>query len=111
MVDETENPDSTFVQHLRSYGGEWFWGDLRTPDGVEWIPEAMSKGTLTSVTDGSYIRQLTPNICDAGWIVQDKLTCKNVKGLLAEWFSSAGSYRGEMVGMLAVRVFLLAYFQ
>ena len=35
-------------------------------------------------------------------------------GSLAEWSSSAGSYRGEMLGMLAVRVFLLAveeYFQ
>ena len=35
-------------------------------------------------------------------------------GSLAEWSSLAGSYRGEMLGMLAVRVFLLAveeYFQ
>ena len=45
-----------------------------------YIPDAMLKGTLTSVTDGSYIKQLAPNICGAGWIVQDKLTGKKVKG-------------------------------
>ena len=28
--------------------------------------------------------------------------------MLAEWSSSAGSYRGKMLGMLAVRAFLLA---
>ena len=70
--------------------------------------EAMLRGRLTSVTDGSYIRHLVPNVCGAGWIIQDKLTGKKVKGSLAEWSSSAGSYRGEMLGMLAVRVFLLA---
>ena len=77
----------------------------------------MSRGRLTSVTDGSYIRHLAPNVCGAGWIIQDKLTGKKVKGSLAEWPSSAESYRVEMLGMLAVlavRVFLLAveeYFQ
>ena len=69
MVDETEELDSTFFQHLRSYAGEWFWDDLRTPDDIKRIPEARSKGTLTSMADGSYIRQLTPNVCGAGWIV------------------------------------------
>ena len=66
------------------------------------------------MTDCSYIRQLAPNVCGAGWIIQDKLTGKRVEGSLAEWSSLAGSYRGEMLGMLAVRVFLLAveeYFQ
>ena len=41
----------------------------------------MSKGTLTSVTYESYIRQLASNVCGAGWIVQDKLTGKKVKGV------------------------------
>ena len=41
----------------------------------------MTKETLTSVTDGSYIRQLAPNVCGVGWIVQDKLTGKKVNGV------------------------------
>ena len=65
-------------------------------------------GTLTSVTENSYIRQLAPNVCGAGWIVQNKLTGKKVKRLLPEWSSSAERYRGEMLGMLAVRVLISA---
>ena len=72
------------------------------------MPEAMPRGALTSATDGSYIRHLAPNVCGAGWIIQNKLTGKKVEGSLAEWSSWAESYRGKMLGMLAVRVFLLA---
>ena len=81
---------------------------MHTPDSKEWITEVMSRSTLTCVTDGSYIRQLTPDISGAGWIIQDRRTGMKVKGLLAEWPRSASSYRGEMLGMLAVWVFLLA---
>ena len=35
IVDATEEQDGTFFQHLRSYGGEWFWDDLHTPDDIE----------------------------------------------------------------------------
>ena len=72
--------------------------------------EAMSRGMLTSATDCSYIRHLAPNV----WMIQKKLTVKKVKGLQAEWSSSSGSYRGKMMGMLTVGVFMLAveeYFQ
>ena len=66
LATATEELESSFLQHLRSYGGEWFWEDLHTPDGIEWMPEAMSRGRLMSVTDGSYIRYLAPNVCGAG---------------------------------------------
>ena len=44
----------------------------------------------------------------AGWIILDKATRKRVAGVLTEWPTAPGSYRGELLGMLAVRVFLLA---
>ena len=40
------------IDQVRNYGGEWFWEDIQTPDGTEWLAEAMKNGTLTSVTDG-----------------------------------------------------------
>ena len=66
MATATEELESGFLQHLKSYGGEWFWEDLYTPDGIEWMPEAMSRGRLTSVIDDSYIRHLAPNVSGAG---------------------------------------------
>ena len=68
----------------------------------------MRRGTLTCVTDGSYMQNLNPEVSGAGWIIQDTTTGRRVSGLLAEWPTSAGSYRGELLGMLAIRVFLLA---
>ena len=66
LATAAEELESSFLQHLRSYRGEWFWEDLYTPDGIEWMPEAMSRGRLMSVTDGSYLRHLTPNVCGPG---------------------------------------------
>ena len=31
----TGEPEGGFLQHLLRYRGEWFWEDLRTPDGIE----------------------------------------------------------------------------
>ena len=68
----------------------------------------MKEGTLTCVMDGSYTKHKAPNISGAGWIIQDTRTGKRIAGSLAEWAKSAGRYRGEMLGILVVRVFLLA---
>ena len=56
-------------EHLNSFGGEWFWEDLRTPDGTEWLAAAMRNGTLTCVTDGSFMQNLNVDASGAGWII------------------------------------------
>ena len=105
---ETDKEKGTFIEHLKNYGGKWFWEDIQCPDGTEWMAEAMKNGTLTSVTDGSYMEHLHRNMSGAMWIIQDRASGKRVQGSLAEWSTTAGSYRGKLLGMLAVRVFLLA---
>ena len=35
LATAAEELENSFLQHLRSYGGEWFWEDLHTPDGIE----------------------------------------------------------------------------
>ena len=87
---------------MKSFGGEWFWEDLRTPDGIEWLAAAMRNGTLTCVTDGSFMQNLNADISGAGWIIQDNVTGLRVSGSLAEWSNSVGSYRGKLLGMLAI---------
>ena len=68
----------------------------------------MAKGSITCVADGSYIPHLDKHISGAGWVILDRDSRKRVSGTLAEWSADASSYRGEMLGMLAVRIFLLA---
>ena len=78
-VVEADEEQEDFLAHLRNYGGEWFWEDIQTPDGTEWMAEAMKNGTLTSVTDGLYMEYLHRNISGSGWIVQDRTRGKQVQ--------------------------------
>ena len=108
MAEEEDNTHESFMEHLRAYGGERFWEDVRAPDGTDWIKDAMAEGTITCVADGSYIPHLDKQVSGAGWIVMDRESRKRVSGALAERSADAGSYRGEFLGMLAIRTFLLA---
>ena len=63
---------------------------------------------LKCVTDGSYMKDNTSNICSAGWVMVCKQTKRYISGTLVERLESADSYRGQCLGMLAIRLFLLA---
>ena len=41
QVVEADKKQEEFLAHLRNYGGEWFSKDIQTPDGTEWLAEAM----------------------------------------------------------------------
>ena len=85
------------------------WEDLRLSESsLEWVVEGLKEGSLVCVTDGSYFKKKAPNVCSAGWIIADRRTKRQIGGTLVEISPSADSYRGEMLGMLAIRLFLLA---
>ena len=71
--------------------------------------EAVAGGSAVYVTDGSYSRIIHSDIDGAGWVVFCKTKKKVVlKGSYYEWCNRAGSYRGELMGLLAVHVFIMA---
>ena len=84
------------------------WEDLRLTEDLEWIVESLQNKSLVCVTDGSYDKQRAPDVCSAGWIMKCRRTGRQISGSLVEVSPSAGSYRGEMLGMLAIRLLLLA---
>ena len=84
------------------------WSDLRLAESTKWVAECLKNRTLVCVTDGSYQKEKAPNLCSAGWIMACKKTGRRISGTLVEESPKAGSYRGEMLGMLAIRLFLLA---
>lgn len=97
-----------FIEHLKSFGGEWMWEHLEIGDDLTWLANAIQEGTAVAVTDGSYNKKLAPNISGAGWIIRCKASGKEVRGSFSEYSTSAGSYRGELLGTLAINTFLLA---
>ena len=101
-----------FWEQVREWGGEWMW-EMIFPDvglgfDVNWMISALQAGTLVGVTDGSYDRQRCPRVCAAGWIIMDVTTGSRLSGSFSEHSTSASSYRGELLGLCAINIILLA---
>ncbi len=58
------NPaQTTFMEVLNSWGNTWLWEHVTKTGRVTWVEESISDGMLLAVMDGSYIRELFPNVC------------------------------------------------
>ena len=60
------------------------------------------------MTDGSYDRNRAPNISGAGWVICCLSTKKIFRASFFEVSPDASSYRGELLGLLALHVFISA---
>ena len=101
-----------FWDQILDWGGLWMW-EMIFPDvgfgyDTGWMISALREGTLVAVTDGSYDRTRNPYICAAGWIIMDITTGSRLAGSFSEYSTSASSYRGELLGLCAINVILLA---
>ena len=54
------------------------------------------------------MKKSAPDLCSAGWILACRRTRRYIRGTLVERSPWANSYRGKLLGMLAIRLFLLA---
>jgi hypothetical protein len=73
---------SNFLEVLREWGCIWIWKDMKisnsTGEGVsaqlwddgDWIRQAITDGSLMGATDGSYIRELCPQLSSAALILE-----------------------------------------
>ena len=104
-------PDD-FWHFLKSHGGDWMWDKFYgTPSSrrdLSWLVAAVRNGTAIWVTDGSYDRKRAPTVSGAGWTVYCTRTRKQLICSFYEHSPKAGSYRGELLGLCAIHLFLLA---
>ena len=61
-----------------------------------------------AVTDGSFIRELYPNLCSACFVLECTEGGGKLIGSFAEKSKSANTYRGELLGLMAVHLLLLS---
>ena len=101
-------PD-TFFSFLREWGGEWMWTNVvNEGKHLRWVVDALKNGTAIWVTDGSYNRTVAPHISGAGWLIYCTSCNRKLYGSFVEYSAKAGSYRGELLGLLAIHVLLAA---
>jgi hypothetical protein len=69
---------------------------------MSWLATALTNGTVIMAADGSYNRNKSTLISGAGWIIRCLASGKSIQGSAYEKASCASSYRGEMLGLLAL---------
>jgi len=73
-----------------------------------WLQEAIADNSLMAVTDGSYIKEQWPDLCSASFILECTKGRGRLIGDFADHNEDACAYRGELLGLLAIHLILLA---
>ncbi len=66
------------------------------------LVSTLQQGSAISATDGSYAQKQGPNVSKVGWVIACQKSGKMLKGLFYEFSSDASSYRGELLGLVAL---------
>ncbi len=74
---------------------------------VGWVRDALANGTFLAVTDGSYDREKAPTVSGSGWIIVCMDCHRTLRGSFFKVSHSAGSYRGELLGLVAIHTFAI----
>ena len=106
-VLEEEVP-ATLLEVLEEWGHGWMWKSLRLQGSDGWLTQAIQRGTLRAVTDGSYIRELHPELCSAAFVLECSEGSGRMLGSFPELSKDANAYRGELLGLLAIHLILAA---
>jgi hypothetical protein len=86
----------TFVNILKLWCNTWIWEHMTVHGRNEWLKHTILEGLLVAVTDGSYIRELFPNLCSAAFILECSKGHGRVYGTFLEALLVANAYRGEL---------------
>ena len=100
---ESEILPECLMEVLKEWGCRWMWKTLRLIGDEDWMG-----GTLTAVTDGSYIKEVCPGLCSAAFILECSEKKGRIIGSFPEASPAANAYRGELMGLMAIHLILLA---
>jgi hypothetical protein len=104
---DTEPAELSFWEYLRSLGGEWMWDNIiEGHNEVDWIRTALESNTFIGVTDGSYNRERASTVSGSGWVICCTKSKRILRGSFHETSPKAGSYRGELLGLVAIHTFI-----
>ena len=84
------------------------WDSLKLLGEDDWLLTAIREGTCTAVTDGSYIREIFDDVCSCGFVFECSKGRGRILGSFPEQSSRACAYRGELLGLMAIHLILLA---
>ncbi len=107
----TKGPPATKPKTFRvllSWRNTWIWDHLTIVGGDRWVNKSIKDGTVVAVTDGSYMRELYPNLCSAAYILECSKGRGQIYGAFTETTGVANDYRGELLGLMAIHLILIS---
>ena len=96
----------SFMDVLIGRGCTWMWDSMVIVGKDDWIEKAISNCSCVSVTDGSYMRELYPNVCSTAFIFECTYGTGRLIGSFPETTVSANAYQGELLGLMAIHLIL-----
>jgi hypothetical protein len=88
------------------------WEHVKDEDSnMSWAHDAMVNGTLIAVTDRSFDRERVKDVTGSGWILLCTASRRTLRGSFYEISPKAGSFRGELLGLVAIHTLALAVVQ
>ena len=106
--DFSTNSYSCFLDVLVEWGYTWMWDNLKIEGAEDWILQSIQDGSIFAVTDGSYLKELYPDVCSAAFVLECQQGRGRIVGSFVEQSSAACAYRGELLGLMAIHLILLA---
>ncbi len=73
-----------------------------------WLREAIEENTLVAVTDGSYMKELYPDMNSCAFILKCSRGRGRMTGAFSEQTMATCSYQGKLLGLLAIHLILLS---
>lgn len=102
-----DQPESLY-EVLQEWGDGWIWQSLKLVGEEDWLYDAIRLGTCTAVTEGSFIKELYPDLCSCAFILECTEGRGRIYGSFLEQSDVACAYRGELLGLMAIHLLLLA---
>ena len=99
---------SSIFDVLEGWGCTWVWDSLTIVGDEDWLFQSIEAGSCYAVTDGSFIREHFPDLCSAAFILECQGGRGRIVGAFPEASTVASAYRGELMGLMAIHLLLLA---
>jgi hypothetical protein len=99
---------TTFQEVIEEWGNTWMWEGLRISGDGTWVKEAIRDNSLVAITDGSYMKDLFPNMNSYAFIFECTKKRGRMTGAFPEQTAEEGSYQGELIGLLTIHLILLS---
>jgi hypothetical protein len=102
----SSKPPVNFWNVVEEWGKTWIWENLTGRGDATWLAAAIADNSLVAVTDGSYMREIYPHINLAAFVFECSKGRGRLWGSFVEHTPDAGSYRGELLGLMAIHLIL-----